>query len=128
MADALLSGTGNTAPVSLTKYTVLAEAKNVRLMGIEADVTWGVTQPSLLEVIVTVSDIPFIFKVADPVSTTKYFASLSTVAADSQILETIDRPARTYLLEGRSVKVEIRVTWATTQPTPLNCRVKYAKW
>jgi hypothetical protein len=97
-------------------------------MGIEADVTWAVTQPNPVEVIVTVDGIPFIFTIANPVSTTKYFASLSTVAADAQMMESTDRPARTYLLEGQSVKVEIRVTWAVTQPTPLNCRVKYAKW
>lgn len=126
-ADATLSQVN---PVSTTLYTVLSATEKVRIISIEADIAWAVTQPDPLEVVVTVDGVSMVFAVANPVSATKYFASLAAgVAASAQVLETTDRAAegRPFLLEGRSVKVEARVTWVTTQPTPLACRVKYAK-
>ena len=126
-ADATLSQTN---PVSATLYSVLATTANVRLISIETDLTWATTQPNPLEVVVTIDGVSTIFSFTNPVSATAYFASLNAnAAANAQTLETTDRTAtgRPFLLEGRSVKVEVRITWATTQPTPLNVRVKYAK-
>lgn len=124
-ADAVLS---QVDPVSATLYTVLDTQKNVRIESINAIITWATTQPTPLHVLATVDGITFIFRVSNPVSATNYYASRqSNAAQDNQVLETDERVARPFLLEGRSVKVEIRITWATTQPTPLVCRVKYAK-
>lgn len=117
-------------PVSGTKYTVLDTTKNVRIIAISADITWATTQPTPLEVWVTIDGIEFRYVVADPISETVYFAICAEDSAPTgQTLSSTSRaPYRTFLLEGRSVKVEVEITWETTQPTPLNCRVKYAKW
>ena len=126
-ADATISQTN---PVSTTLYPVLAATANVRLISIETDITWATTQPTPLEIVVTIDGVSTIFLVANPVSATPYFASLDANAtAATQDLETTDRTAtgRSFLLEGRSIQVQARITWATTQPTPLNVRVKYAK-
>ena len=126
-ADATLSQAN---PVSATLYTILDTTLNVRIISIETDITWATTQPTPLEIVVTIDGVSTIFTVTDPVSATAYFASLKADAtANAQTLETTDRAAsgRPFLLEGRSVKVEARITWATTQPTPLDVRVKYAK-
>ncbi len=127
-ADATLSQNN---PVSATLYTVLDTTKNARIISITTNITWAVTQPTPLEVVVTIDGISTIFTVTNPVSATDYFASLkANAAASAQTLETTDRAAtgRPLLLEGASIKVEVRITWAVTQPTPLTCRVKYAKF
>lgn len=127
-ADATLSQAN---PVSATLYTVLATTKNVRIISIKTNITWAVTQPTPLEVVVTIDGITMIFWVTNPGSATDYFASVEAGVDETlQTLETTDRlkTGRPFLLEGRSVKVEVRITWAVTQPTPLVCRVKYAKF
>ncbi len=126
-ADATLSQAN---PVSATLYTVLDTTKNVMIISIEIDITWAVTQPTPLEIVVTIDGVSTVFTVTNPVSATAYFASLNAnAAASAQTLETTDRTAtgRPFLLTGRSVKIEARITWAVTQPTPLVARVKYAK-
>jgi hypothetical protein len=72
------------------------------------------------------------FKKDDPTSAVEYLAI--PVAANPPDGATAQRLSngeeelrqRAFLLEGRSVKIEISVTW-TVQPSPLVCRVKYAK-
>lgn len=117
-------------PVSTTLYTVLAVTPYARIISIETDITWTITQPTPLEIIVTIDGVSVIFLVANPVSTTKHYASLTALnTMATQVLEATDRCAtgRPFLLEGKSVLVQARITWAITQPTPLNARVKYAK-
>lgn len=123
-------------PVTATLYTVLGTVRNARIASIEADVTWATTQPTPLEVVVTIDGISMIFSLVNPVTATKYYASMNpTVDAANQMLVVASFTTGAtntalmipYVLEGRSVKVEVRITWATTQPTPLVCRVKYAK-
>lgn len=123
-ADATLAQAN---PVSATLYTVLATINNVRIIGVEIDVTWTV-QPTPLDIVITIDGVTMTFTVANPVSTTKYYASLNMSAdATAQTLETTDRAAtgRPFLLEGRSVQVQARTTGGTT--SALNARVKYAK-
>jgi hypothetical protein len=131
-ADAVISQAN---PVSTTLYEVLPTTANVRITSIAASITWAVTQPNPLEVVVTIDGISMIFIQANPVSATSYFVALfpqydasgqtmSTTHTTSGAASTLLVP---FLLEGKSVKVEVRITWATTQPTPLVCRVKYAK-
>ena len=126
-ADAVLSQAN---PVSTTLYTVLVTTKNVRIIGIEAHLTWATTQPTPLEVVVTIDGVTVIYKQADPVSATFYYAINELGAAENaQTFNTanVEAVRKAFLLEGRSVKVEERITWATTQPTPLVCRMKHTK-
>lgn len=129
-ADAVVSQAN---PVSGTKYTVLDTTKNVRIIGISAEITWATTQPTPLEVHVTIDGQAYTFTKVDPVSGSIYIAFLKSSLAESaqQMLITSDTyrdVARAFLFEGRSVKVEVEITWATTQPTPLECKVRYAKF
>jgi hypothetical protein len=115
-------------PVSAQKYTVLDTTNNVRLISIAAKITWATTQPTPLRVYVTIDGQTFTFEKANPVSGTTYYAFLyAGNSNDYQPLGTDDQTGRPFMLEGRSVKVEVQITWATTQPTPLECRVRYAK-
>lgn len=123
-ADATLAQAN---PVSGTKYTVLATAQNVRLLSINEKDTWTV-QPNPLEAWVTIDGVTYRFYVANPVSGTNYFAAIDATAADGT-LDSGDNytvKSRSFLLEGRSVKVEAEVTGGTSDP--LVMRVKYGKW
>jgi len=129
-ADAFLSQTN---PVSGTLYTVLDTTKNVRIISIAAWVTWSTTQPTPLDVVITIDGQTIIFSTTNPVSVTPYVAALYPSQAEvGQFLraetDTLALFRLPFSIEGRSVKVEARITWATTQPTPLACRVKYAKY
>lgn len=127
-ADAAISQAN---PVSDTVYPVLATTANVRIIGISANITWGVTQPTNLRVIVTVDGQTYTFTLANPVTATNYLAALRTelTAANQLLIISTSTPEvdRSFLLEGQSVKVDVAVTWAITQPTPLVCRVRYAR-
>lgn len=119
-------------PVSLTYYEVLPTTENVRIISAGAQITWAVTQPTQLRIIVTIDGQTLIFYVADPVSGHVYNAYIANFPApnagylvDQSVIDT--SLYRAFLLEGRSVKVEAAVIWGVTQPTPLVCRVKWAK-
>ncbi len=130
-ADAVLSQAN---PVSTTLYTVLVTSPNVMIRSIETHVTWAVTQPTPLEVVVTIDGQTIIFLVANPVSGSYYYAFPEPATAENaQYLSLFNaynsQPlGKAVLLEGRSVRVQMRVTWAVTQPTPLVGRVKHARW
>lgn len=121
-----------TNPVSTTLYEVLPTTANVQIESIADNVTWAVTQPTPLEVVVTIDGIPKVYVMANPITATNYSPMVCpALAADAQL----QVPTRTdglltnmLGLRGRSVRVQVRITWAVTQPTPLVCRVKYAKW
>ena len=115
-------------PVSTTIYPILTEQKNCRIIGITARITWGVTQPTPLEVIVTIDGVTMIASQANPVTTTVYLPYLDIFGSALQ-MTTIDTiiGGRSFLLEGRSVKIDARITWAVTQPTDLRINVMYAK-
>lgn len=127
-ADAYLSQAN---PVSTTLYTVLDTTLNVRLTSCTATVTWGVTQPTPLEIVLTIDGQTITHIQANPVSVQAYeLSQYSDTAANNQgMIATgnIRKMSAPFSYEGRSVKVQVRVTWAVTQPTPLECRVKYAK-
>lgn len=127
-ADAVVSQAN---PVTATKYTVLDTTKNVRIISIAAKITWAVTQPTPIVVTVTIDGVSYIFGKTDPVTATSYYPAIgddqSEATAGMSVTGNCWAYGRPFMLEGRSVKVEIEVTWATTQPTPLVCRVKYAK-
>jgi hypothetical protein len=120
-------------PVSDELYEVLPTTLNVRIISIGAVITWATTQPTPLDIVVTVDGQSLIFRKTNPVTNVGYEASFILCQADIQQsiasinLLSSSTPYRAFLLEGRSVRVQVRVTWATTQPTPLVCRVKWAK-
>jgi hypothetical protein len=125
-ADAVLSQAN---PVSATLYPVLPTTANVRVISIETNLTWAVTQPTPLEVVMTIDGNTIIWTQANPVTATPYYARVRAGFTElTQDFEaTSSSPQRSFMLEGRSVKIEVRVTWAVTQPSPLNCRVKYSR-
>ena len=127
MPDATLTQNN---PVSTTLYEVLPLTSNVRIYSISVAVTWAVTQPTPLEVVLTVDNQTIIYIVGNPVSAQQYAAATQDGASEaSQALSvTWFGEYRAFLMEGRQVRVQVRVTWAVTQPDPLFCRVKYAKW
>jgi len=128
-ADAVIS---QADPVSAQLYEVLATTKNVRIISIVSQVTWATTQPTPLEILVTIDGNTLIFTATNPVSATWYLAFAALNQAESAqntaaYSGTLAEQMRAFMLEGRSVRVQVRITWAVTQPTPLVCRVKYAK-
>jgi hypothetical protein len=117
-------------PVSLTKYTVLDTTANVRIISIETDITWATTAVVYIKIYVTIDGRSIEFYQSLPTTGTPYFPLPDPQQLEnSQAFTTNSAIAnyKAFLLEGRSVKVEAQVSWNTTQPTPLNCRVKYAK-
>ncbi len=124
-ADAVLSQAN---PVSTTLYTVLATTKNVRIIYLGLGVTWGVTQPTPLEMVLTVDGNVMTGVQANPVSGQIYSPFWERDSGNLQVSATDYLYLRGFILEGRSVKVEVRVTWAVTQPSPLVALVKWAKW
>jgi hypothetical protein len=122
-ADAVISQAN---PVSTTLYEILPTTKNVRIISIWGYITWAVTQPTPLEVLVTIDGITKIFIIANPVSGTSYGCRTEGNQADNAqtMVTTHDEYNKPFMLEGRSVRVQIRITWAVTQPTPLVCRMK----
>ena len=121
-ADATLNQAN---PVSGTKYEVLPETKNVRIIGISVECTWTV-QPTPLEVHITIDGVPILCSKTDPASAIPHFAGLNATMSGGTLDDTTYDPRRTFLLEGRSVKIEVEITGGTV--SNLSARVKYAKW
>jgi len=117
-------------PVSGTKYTVLDTTRNVRVYGISAKITWATTQPTPLEVHGTIDGRTVKWSQGNPVSGTWYYGYVfSALALNAQVFTTtVIETTNSIVFDARSVKIEAEITWATTQPTPLLCRVLYAKW
>lgn len=127
-ADATISQAN---PVSGTEYLVLAATSNVQIQSINCDITWAVTQPTNLRIIAVVDGQTITFVTPNPVSGTAYTLSLNnSLPADNQGLGTglvSSSILAAQSLSGRSVQISAAITWAVTQPTPLNVRVKWAK-
>ncbi len=127
-ADAVLSQAN---PVSTTLYTVLATTRNMRIQSIQAVITWAVTQPTPIEIVITIDGLTIIHQITNPVSANNYEAIRTYYQTELlQLLTTGDtqQKMQAFLWEGRSIRVQARITWAVTQPTPLVSRVKYARW
>ena len=116
-------------PVSGTKYEVLAETKNVRIIGISVRCTWTV-QPDPLEIWVTADGQTQRWYVPSPASIKDYIAMTPASSVVSHTnLSMVEWSASmffgAFLLEGRSVKVEAEITGGTV--SNLSARVKWAK-
>jgi len=122
-ADAVLNQAN---PVSGTQYEVLATTRNVRILGIQANVTWTV-QPTPLQIHLTIDGQTIIFNVVDPVSTTIYFATLRASGDPAnQALDSTFYDKVPFLMEGRSVRITAETTGGTV--SNLSARVIYARW
>jgi len=117
-------------PVSGTLYTVLDTTPDAIIELVSFNVTWSVTQPTNLRLIVTVDGVVQTYTTASPVSGTNYYPAASMAAESAQGNSTTqgsNTVGALPVMSGKSVKIEVAITWATTQPTPLVCRVKYAR-
>jgi len=131
------------SPVSETKYgwrtgptgagAELGTQSNVKIESAVALLTWATTQPSPLSIVLTIDGNVITHKVVNPVTIVPYglikavtLDALSEVTQD--LLAVMSASAVQKRYDGRSVKVEVAITWATTQPTNLTMRVKWAKW
>lgn len=126
---------GGTPPVSGTKYewstdgsvaNAIGTQKNIRIISIAASCTWTV-QPNPLEIHVTVDGVSHVFIKSNPVSATDYVGVMRHHLAenDQSLYAADDAIQRSFLLEGKSVKVEAEITGGTV--SALNMRVKWAK-
>jgi len=119
-ADAILSQAN---PISGDKYTVLDTTKNVRIIGIQAVVTWTV-QPTPLECHITIDGLSLTASQTDPVSGTGYHVEIVEGGGTFRFtLATHEN--RAFLVEARSIKIEVETTGGTV--SNLSARVKYAK-
>ena len=121
-ADAVLN---QAAPVSGTKYVVLDTTKNARILSIMVQCTWTV-QPDPLEVHVTIDSQNLTRGETNPVSTTYYYVAIQGNIPLILITTAGTSHSRAFLLEGRSVKIEVEITGGTV--SNLSATVKYAKW
>ena len=112
-------------PVSGTKYEVLAETKNVRLISVTAICTWTV-QPTPIEIHITIDGQVHTHYFNDPESAKPYYVDYAQehITSASQVLGGA-AAKRAFLRECRSVKVEAEITGGTV--SNLSARVKYAK-
>lgn len=128
-ADVIIS---QATPTSTQLYTVLDTTKNVQINGIGFNVTWTVTQPNPLELIVTVDGQVLTYAYPTPVSATFYYP-----VQDERYAETSQQATSSggspgtqnayKACSGRSVKIQVRVTCGGGGTfTPLVCRVKWA--
>jgi hypothetical protein len=103
--------------------------QNVRILGIACDVAWVVTQPTPLEIVMTIDGQVLTFVQANPVSGSFYFPWIREFNANNALDMSVasQAPDKAFLIEGKSLKIEVRITWAITQPTPLEVRVKWAR-
>jgi len=132
--DALVDMSGGTPPVSGTKYewstdgsvaNALGTQKNVRIIGIECKVTWTV-QPTPLEVHITVDGVELTGGMTNPTTATSYYVIMRSFSAGALVVSTVDSlPSSPFIVEGRSVKVEVETTGGTV--SALTARVKWAK-
>ena len=113
-------------PASGIKYTVLDTTKNARIIGISVQCTWTV-QPTPLEIHLTIDGEAYIFTITDPVSVTDYYCMFQANRLPTQQILAVTSPLTygTFLIEGRSVKVEAEITGGTV--SNLTARVIYAK-
>lgn len=112
-------------PTSGLKYTLLDTVKNVRIISIYIKVTWT-GQPDPLEVHVTIDGVAMRFFYTNPVSEDEYQCTIrGHLSYTAQTMDTTEYGAyKVFLIEGKSVKVEVETTGGTV--SNLYARVKYA--
>ena len=114
------------SPTTEQEYPVLTTTANVRIIGLAAKCTWS-SQPTPLNLIVTIDGRTLTFYRNTPVSNTWYYPGMaeSDVETALPMGTTSQMQSRTFLLEGRSIAVTAKVTGGTV--SNLSARVIYAK-
>jgi hypothetical protein len=119
-------------PVSAQWYPVLVATANVRIRSIIATITFVAGAPNPLEARIIIDGQTITYVAAFPGTGNPYEAKPNKQDPDTGqglygTVNDVQSPGG-FLLEGRSVAVDVRVTWAVNQPSPLVCRVKWARW
>lgn len=114
------------APVQNTWYTILSEQKNCRLIGFGASVA---VADETLEIRLTVDGVVFSTVALACTAGTVYYGYLSqnNVAQICGLSATEYTSFKTFIIEGRTVKLEIRKTTALGAGT-LTAAVCYQLW
>jgi hypothetical protein len=103
----------------------LVATEDVRILSIEADVTWT-GQPSPLEAHVTVDGVAVEFRMWNPVSATFYLAALASDVDENVLTALFDGAySRAFLLEGQNIAITIETTGGTV--SQLNALVKWQR-
>ena len=105
-----------------TQANKLGTKKRVRIISIAVKCTWTV-QPTPIEAHVTIDGQSFLASFTDPNTNTWYYV-VNEPSSVNMVLTTTSPIHRSFLLEGRSVKVEAEITGGTV--SNLSARVKYA--
>jgi len=113
-------------PASGQKYTLLDTTTFCRIIDFMVRVAWTV-QPTPAEIHVTIDGQSLTFTKGDPVNGTLYFFKYwggevagGFLGADNEVL------GKAFILEGKSVKIEIETTGGTT--SNITGRAKYARY
>lgn len=113
-------------PVSGQYYTILDTTPFVRLIEFAAACVWTV-QPTPVSIRITIDGQTIIHSRDNPVSGTNYLCH--KYGGDGPLAQPLDSPqqaaSRAFAYEGKSVKVEAKVTGGTVQT--LYGRVKWAQ-
>lgn len=120
-ADATLS---QAAAVVNTWYTALDTTINARIIAASVSID---TANETLEMRFTIDGQTIAKTALAATAGTSYIADYYQDNTSLRLALTGNMHTRTYLLEGRSVKVEVRKTTNNGAGT-LTCRVSYAKW
>ncbi len=120
-------------PVSATWYSVLARTQKVWIKSISAKIEWAVTQPTPLQIRIQTDNNTMVYSAANPISTQTYSPTHNTY--DDSRSENLQEMKIDYAaadlpvcpIEDVNLSIDCAITWAVTQPTPLFCRVKWAK-
>lgn len=113
-------------PTSGTKYTVLDTTEYIRIISAYASPTWTV-QPTPLEMWITIDGVTERFFKANPASGGTFCPELFPGGTPHALVgSSTNSQRRSFLLEGREVKVEVEITGGTV--SSLDSNIQWAKW
>lgn len=117
-------------PVSGAYYTVLPLNSFVRILSAAFNITWAITQPTNMALRMVVDLQTEVYQASLPVSATWYPANLRDQypSALTEVVAGEPSNTRSFLKEGTSIIADITIIWAINQPSPLVCRIKWARY
>ena len=115
-------------PVSTTFYEAFSTKKNVRILS--AAFRTGATTAgtvSRMDVKMTIDGVEINAPLVPPTANTWYYLHPQPSSVNMELNSNNPALYRDMLIEGKSIKIEVKVTW-TVQPDPLEARIVYQKW